>query len=78
MTSRKTKKTIATPRRTRGKDTMTINEMAFESGLSRGTVLAAVLAGEMPHRKVGPRYIVARVNYQRWIGNFGSGKASAA
>jgi hypothetical protein len=72
------RKHTKTPRpRTRGKDTMTCREIAYESGLALETVYAAIRAGEIPYRKVGPRHIVSRIAYQNWLAGFGLGGRTA-
>jgi hypothetical protein len=65
------KRTKTRRRHTRGKDTMTCREIAYESGLALETVYSAIRAGEIPYRKVGPRHIVSRIAYQHWLANFG-------
>jgi excisionase family DNA binding protein len=55
----------------RGKDTLTCREIAFESGLGLETIYDAIRRGELPYVKIGKRQIVSRVNYHLWLSNFG-------
>jgi excisionase family DNA binding protein len=59
----------------RGKDTLTCREIAFESGLGLETIYDAIRRGELPHMKIGRRQIVSRINYQIWLASFGKSAA---
>lgn len=49
-------------------ETMTVAELAEQLGLSRSTVYRRLAAGEIPHVKVGERYILYRPRTEQWLG----------
>jgi excisionase family DNA binding protein len=75
MLRKRTKKNHRKAIVSRGKDTLTCREIAFESGLGLQTVYKAIRRGELPHIKIGKRQIVSRSNYQIWLAGLGKSAA---
>jgi hypothetical protein len=59
----------------RGKDTMTPREIAFESGLGLRSVYDEICKGRLRHMKVGPRRIISRIAYNEWLAGLGRNAA---
>jgi hypothetical protein len=56
----------------RGKDTMTAREVAFESGLGLETIYEEIRKRRLACVKVGNRHVVSRANYERWLDALGT------
>lgn len=62
-----------------GRATYTVPEVAEMLGISRATVYVLLRAGEIPARRVGSRWIIARRRFDSWLdGGPGEGAGVAA
>jgi excisionase family DNA binding protein len=55
--------------------TYDVEEVAAMLGLSRGSAYEAVRRGDIPARKIGARWIIPRVTFDRWLATAGEGAA---
>jgi excisionase family DNA binding protein len=55
------------PRPDRGKDLMTVREVAWAAGLGRDAVYGLINAGALPTVQVGQFRYIPRAAYQRWL-----------
>lgn len=56
--------------------TMTVPELAVLLGVSVPTVRRALRAGQIPHVKLGARYVVYRARIHEWLMDDGSDQTS--
>ena len=55
----------------RGKDFMTVGEVAYASGIGRGSIYGLVRDGTIKSIKIGERgTYIPRVEYERWLKQF--------
>lgn len=50
---------------------VTIDEVMRATGLSRGSVYAALRRGDLPGRKIGNRIVITRPAWERWLAGQG-------
>lgn len=51
----------------RGSEVISVREIAARLGLDRKTVYAAAERGELPARRLGRKWIIARVAFEAWL-----------
>ena len=55
-----------------------VDELAGELNLNRASIYAALKRNEIPHRKIGRRYILPKSAITEWLRNTPQGGSNAA